>query len=73
MVRLILKTLLLALVVSSGGSAYAVHPKRHGKSKPPVRKEVAVVKDTDGVAEARLIEVYKLIAQAHNREARFAG
>ena len=69
MVRLILKTLLLALVVSSGGSAYAVHPKRHGKSKPPVRKEVAVVKDTDGVAEARLIEVYKLIAQAHNREA----
>lgn len=34
-----------------------------------MRKEVAVVKDTDGVAEARLIEVYKLIAQAHNREA----
>jgi len=69
MVRSVLNTLLLALVVSGGGSTYAAAHKRAGKSKPPVRKEVEVVKDTDGVAEARLIEIYKLIGQANNREA----
>jgi len=70
MVRSVLNTLLLTLVVSGSGSTFAgTHNKHVAKSKPPVRKEVEVVKDTDGVAEARLIEVYKLIGQAQNREA----
>jgi len=69
MVRSVLNTLLLAMVLSGGGSADAAAHKRTGKSKPPVRKEVEVIKDTDGVAEARLIEVYKLIGSAQNREA----
>lgn len=68
MVRLVLGTLLLAISFG-GGSAYAVQPSRLGKAKPPVRKEAEVTKDSEGVAEARLIEVYRLIGQAQNREA----
>lgn len=68
MVRSILNILLLALVVAGSSSSYAAHPKRTGKPKP-ARKEVEVVKDTDGVAEARLIEIYRLIGRAQNREA----
>jgi murein L,D-transpeptidase YafK len=49
--------------------AYAVHAKRHGAKPMPARQAAPVVKDQDGVAEARLIEVYKLIGQAQNREA----
>jgi len=69
MVRSILNTLLLALLVTGGSSpSHAVTSKRAGKSKP-VHKDVEVVKDTDGVAEARLIEIYRLIGRAQNREA----
>jgi murein L,D-transpeptidase YafK len=60
--------LLLTLVLIGTGPAHALNHKRPGKSKAP-RQEVAVVKDTEGVAEARLIEIYKLIAQAQNRDA----
>lgn len=68
MVRAILNILLLALVVAGSSSSYAAHPKRTGKHKP-AHKEAEVVKDTDGVAEARLIEIYRLIGRAQNREA----
>ncbi len=66
MVRSILNTLLLALVVTGSSASYAAPPKRTDKPKP-ARKEVP--KDTDGVAEARLIEIYKLVGRAQNREA----
>nr|WP_295776704.1 L,D-transpeptidase family protein [Rhodoferax sp.] len=49
--------------------AYAVHAKKHAAKPKPARQEAPVVKDQDGVAEARLIEVYKLIGHAQNREA----
>jgi L,D-transpeptidase YnhG len=69
------KVVLLTLALISSLPAYAVHTKHAAKVKPQpkyVRQVVVpplVVKDQDGVAEARLIEVYKLIGQAHNREA----
>lgn len=66
MVRSILNTLLLALVVTGSTASYAATPKRTDKAKP-ARKEVP--KDTDGVAEARLIEIYNLVGRAQNREA----
>lgn len=66
MVRSILNTLLLALVVTGCPASYAATPKRTDKPKP-ARKEIP--KDTDGVAEARLIEIYKLVGRAQNREA----
>lgn len=65
---LVVGPLLLTLVLIGTGPAHALNHKRPGKSKAP-RQEVAVVKDTEGVAEARLIEIYKLIAQAQNRDA----
>ena len=60
--------LLLALAVTGTTSANALHHKRTGKAITP-RQEIPAVKDTDGVAEARLIEIYKLIGQAQNRNA----
>lgn len=68
MVRLIFHVLLLTLAVSVGTGASASPHKRTTKHKPePARKEMPLA--TDGVAEARLIDIYKLIGQARNREA----
>jgi len=66
--RSILNTLIATLTLTGVGTAHAA-PARHAAKAKPVHHEVAVVKDQDGVAEARLIEIYKLIGQAHNREA----
>ncbi|MES2951940.1 MAG: L,D-transpeptidase [Pseudomonadota bacterium] len=43
---------------------HAMDTKRTVKAKP-----IPVVKDQDGVAEARLIEIYKLIGKAQHRDA----
>ena len=61
-----LKTCLLALVLACTAHGYAASPKPGTKSARP---EAPAAKSQDGVAEARLIEVYKLIGQAQNREA----
>ena len=68
MVRLILYALLVAAFVLGHHPALASNPKKNGKQKP-VRKAAFAPKDADGVAEARLIEIYKLVGLAHNREA----
>jgi len=68
MSRSILNTVLVALAVLASLPSYAVNPKQGSKPKPQ-RQEVPVVKDQDGVAEARLIEIYRLIGSAQNREA----
>ncbi len=52
------------------GAAHAAqHAKHRSKAKPAPQPVAPAVKDQDGVAEARLIEVYKLIGQAQNHEA----
>jgi murein L,D-transpeptidase YafK len=61
-------TLVLLLAVGGTSPAEALSHKRNGKSKAPPQKTPAA-KDADGVAEARLIEIYKLIGLAQNREA----
>jgi len=66
--RSVLNTLLLTLAIAGASPSHALGHKRTDKSKA-VRQDVVVAKDTDGVAEARLIEVYRLIGQAQNREA----
>jgi len=66
--RPVVGTLLLALVFAGADPASALTRKRNGKAKSP-RQEAPVPEDTDGVAEARLIEIYKLIGQAQNRNA----
>ena len=66
--RSILNTLLLGLVVVGGDPLHAAVHKR-AAIKKAVRQAVPVAKDSDGVAEARLIEIYKLIGQTNNREA----
>ncbi len=68
--RSALNTALLAMALACTNlPAYAVHAKKHAAKPKPARQEAPVVKDQDGVAEARLIEVYKLIGHAQNREA----
>lgn len=59
-------TWLLILALAGSGFAQAAGPKAATK---PARVEAVAPKNQDGVAEARLIEVYKLIGQAKNREA----
>ncbi len=66
--RLAQRTAVLILAFICALPAYAVHPK-HTARPTPTRQSAPVVKDQDGVAEARLIEVYKLIGHAQNREA----
>ena len=66
--RSALHTAFLILALMCTVPAYAVHAKRTAHTKP-TRPAAPVVKDQDGVAEARLIEVYKLIGHAQNREA----
>lgn len=68
MSRSILNMVLVALAVLASMPSHAVSPKQGSKPKPQ-RQEVPVVKDQDGVAEARLIEIYRLIGSAQNREA----
>jgi hypothetical protein len=67
MVRLILNALLLAVFVLGNDPAVAANPKKSGKQKP-VRQTITLPKDADGVAEARLIEIYKLVGLAQNRK-----
>ena len=62
-----LNTWLLALaLITCTTYVYAAAPKPGTKSARP---EALAAKGQDGVAETRLIEVYKLIGQARNREA----
>ncbi|HNV59107.1 MAG TPA: L,D-transpeptidase [Rhodoferax sp.] len=66
--RAAVSALLLVLAWGSNSNAFSATNKRAAKDKTQ-RQVAPVVNDTDGVAEARLIEVYKLIGQANNREA----
>jgi len=59
-------TWIFTLAFTSLALAHAAGPK---PSARPARTEAPAPKNQDGVAEARLIEVYKLIGQARNREA----
>ena len=68
MARLAYNTALLTLALMGSMTAHAGHVKHTAKHKP-ARQPAPVMKDQDGVAEARLIAVYKLIGQAQNREA----
>ncbi len=68
MVRSILLALAFAIGLQGMAPAMAANAKRPTKHKvqrpaPPPEKEV------DGLAEARLIEIYKLVGNANNREA----
>jgi murein L,D-transpeptidase YafK len=62
------RALLLTLALGNSAPARAVIHKPVGKAKAP-GQVAPLINDTDGVAEARLIEIYKLIGQANNREA----
>jgi murein L,D-transpeptidase YafK len=66
--RLVAGSLLMTVALVGTSPTHALNHKRNGKSKAP-RQDVPVVKDSDGVAEVRLIEIYKLIGLAQNREA----
>ena len=69
MFRSILSALLVILAVGVSNLSHGANNKRTGKNKPP-QKETSVEKEEmNGVAEARLIEIYKLIGLAQNREA----
>lgn len=59
---------LIGFLAMCAGSALAA--KKHTTEKPQsVRNETPAAKPADGVAEARLIEIYNLIGKAQNREA----
>lgn len=59
---------LMGSLAMCAGSALAA--KKHTTEKPQtVRNETPAAKPADGVAEARLIEIYNLIGKAQNREA----
>jgi murein L,D-transpeptidase YafK len=60
--------LLLTLALAGTTSATTLNHKRATKSKASQSQRPAV-KDTDGVAEARLIEIYRMVGQAQNRSA----
>jgi L,D-transpeptidase YnhG len=68
MARSTFKAACLTIALVCAMPAHAVHAKHVAKPKH-TRHPAPLVKDQDGVAEARLIEVYKLIGQARNREA----
>jgi L,D-transpeptidase YnhG len=59
---------LVALLSLNAGASPAATSKNVGKPQP-VSQEPPAAKDADGVAEARLIDIYKLIGQAQHREA----
>jgi L,D-transpeptidase YnhG len=60
---------LLALVVAFAGTTPAWAYKRSSASKERPAASVAIKPDTDGLAEARLIDIYKLIGKGSLREA----
>jgi L,D-transpeptidase YnhG len=59
---------LAAMVWSHAGQAAPPSPRAKAKAAV-TQKQAAPAKDADGVAEARLIEIYNLIGKGHNREA----
>ena len=59
-------TWFLILALAGAACAHAAVPKAATK---PARAEAPAPKNQDGVAEARLIEVYRLVGLAKNREA----
>lgn len=65
--------LLVAASLVVSGDALAASKKRHSKPHATAHAHapapVASAQDTDGRAEARLIEIYRLIGAARNREA----
>lgn len=63
-------TTAVALVLLLGlSTGHAARDKRATKQAAPPTQAAAPAKEADGVAEARLIEIYKLIGKAQNREA----
>ncbi len=69
MFRSILSALLVILAVGGSNFSHGANNKRTGKNKPPQKETSAEKEEMNGVAEARLIEIYKLIGLAQNREA----
>lgn len=59
---------LLALLIAMPVAAYAATTSG-SKRQESSRKEPVNIKDEDGIAEARLIQVYKLIGQGQSRDA----
>ena len=65
--RITIQLVLAGLAFASAGPIFAANKQA---SKPvPSRQKPPAEQSADGVAEARLIEIYKLIGQARNREA----
>jgi L,D-transpeptidase YnhG len=60
---------LVVLAISLVGTAPAWAYKRHSASKERPAASVAIQPDADGLAEARLIDIYKLIGKGNLREA----
>lgn len=63
---------LIAMVVAfslTGANPVHAATNKHLVKGDPSRQEAPGIRDTEGVAEARLIEVYKLIGKGKNREA----
>ncbi|MBK9345738.1 MAG: L,D-transpeptidase family protein [Burkholderiales bacterium] len=65
--RLPIQLLLAGFVIAGNGPLLAANKKTAAQA--PVRAERPVQKSADGAAEARLIEIYKLIGQSQSREA----
>ena len=68
MVAYAITVLLAAAMLLSGGAAAANQPQKNAKVQPA---QLAAVqpKDSDGVAEARLIQIYTLIGKGQSRDA----
>lgn len=69
MVRAYLNAILVAAGVALAVGSSLAAPQSKPVANQPKAGEASVAKDADGVAEARLIAIYKLIGQARNREA----
>lgn len=65
--RITIQLLLAGVALASAGPLSAA--TKQVVKPAPVRQKAAVEQSADGVAEARLIDIYKLIGQARNREA----
>ena len=62
-------TAAIATLLLFGANLVHAAPETRKVKKEPIRQQVATSKGVDGVAEARLIEVYSLIGKAQNRDA----
>jgi murein L,D-transpeptidase YafK len=62
-------TAAIATLLLLGANLVHAAPETRKVKKEPIRQQVATSKGVDGVAEARLIEVYSLIGKAQNRDA----